>query len=145
MSKLHAGGQGTFGGLAQKHDDSETSEGRRFRPADNLDDTLKDFVTNDIGPHILNKSFQIENYMMRTTEITFDRLYPKHKLLTHSFARRVTYADLNDDVVNAEIEIKRSYAIEHGYRFLAVVDGEVERDDLLRLRMEITALNAPTV
>ena len=128
-----------MGGMNPSNVNDESTEGRVFRQHDILDDVLKQFVSEDIGAYITNKMFVVPSPLTRSAEVTYDRFYPRKNLLAHAFARHRTYQNLDDPEFNEDVKRLRDYAEDNGYLFLAIVDGEVERDDLTRLRAEVIA------
>ena len=137
--KKYTGGTGVVGGMNPSSVNGENTEGRVFKQTDGLDDVLKQFIAEDIGAYITNKMFLIPNPLTRDSDITFDRFYPRKNLLTHAFSRHRTYTNLEDPEFDVDVKRMRDYAEENGFLFLAVVDGEVERDDLIRLHAEAVA------
>ncbi len=125
---------------------TEENEPNLHRSPDTLQDALETFCGFPFGPHIINMTFRVDIPLTRGMDMTYDRFYPKERLLVHSFARRRKYTDLVDEVIDKEIDEKREFAATAVYQnkvgcsFLAIVDGELERDDLLRLRQELTAM-----
>lgn len=147
MTQKKATGLGVFGGITLLADnptrdpeEEERNEPRRFRAPDTISN-LMSMVTAEPGPGIINQQFAIDKPGLRQQDITFDRCYPKIRVLVKYFSKRINANEgqTEDKAMLADLETHREYAQEHGYTFLAVIDGQIQREDLDRVKAEVKA------
>jgi hypothetical protein len=140
MSTIDTHNYGMHGGLNPKpmtSEDQERLEPNRKRTPDYISETIREFASLALGPHIIHKTFTIDVPLTRGMEITFDRYYPFEKLLVHSFSRRRTYEVPIDLVFEADLLRYESFARDHGFKFLPIIDGEIEVEDLKRIKVQL--------
>lgn len=147
MAQKKATGLGVFGGInliseAPRRDpeEEERNEPRRFRPPDTISN-LMNLAAVDAGPGIINYQFSIIKPGLRPQDITFDRYYPKIKVLVKYFSTRINANEgqEKDEAMLSDLERHKDFALEQGCTFLAVVDGQVQREDLDRIKVEVKA------
>lgn len=135
---------GTYGGMKYRDTDkvdpdvAEKNEVRRFHPVDEVTSVLNNAL-GDVGPGIIDPQFVITTPGLRDRDITFDRCFPKYKILVQFFYKRQNADQTQDDVMLKDIADRKAFAAERKYRFLAVIDGNIEREDLARLKAEVKA------
>lgn len=116
----------------QNSDDTEKYERDKARQTDQITHILFEAFAKDVGPCVMEQMFYIEVPFSRPIDITFDRFYPNIGLLVHSFqAVRINGAD--DIGVNTDLAEHESYARDHGYNFLPIIDGEIAPEALQRV------------
>lgn len=141
-----ATGLGTYGGIKLLDDgpvdpdEIERNEPKRFRPPDVMTELLTKAL-DDPGPGIIDAQFTISKPGLRDQDITFDRNYPKVRVLVKYFTNRINVNEgqTQDDAMLADLATHKAFALDRGYSFLAVIDGKVERDDLERVKVEVKA------
>ena len=142
-----ATGYGVFGGISVLADnpkrdpeEEERNEPKRFRPPDVISN-LMNLAVNDAGPGIINQQFAINEPGLRQQDITFDRYYPKVRVLVKSFSSRINANEgqERDEAMLADLDTHKQYAEDHGFTFLPVVDGMVQREDLDRVKVGVKA------
>jgi hypothetical protein len=133
--KRYDGQKGTFGGVdllerKQTSDDSEKTERIIVRNVDLLDAAITNVLNGKpIGGYETNKLFRIPHEFARTSDITFDRYYYSLNLLVGFYGGLDGERAAKDEAEN-DIREHATYAVDHGYKFLAVIGGQVTPDAL---------------
>ena len=145
MSTHKATSLGTHGGIdylreeRMDPDEVEANEPKRFRPPDLISNVLNN-VLDDVGIGITNPQFTIRTPGLRDRDISFDRSFPKVRVLVKAFTQRINLnGEERDEAMLAELAEHKTYAEENDYTFLPVINGQINRDDLTRVRQEVTA------
>jgi len=146
MSTRTATSLGTHGGIdylreqRMDPDEIEANEPKRFRPPDLIANVLSN-VLGDVGIGITNPQFTLRTPGLRDRDISFDRLFPRVRVLVKAFTQRINLnaGEEQDDFMLADLAEHKTYAEENDYTFLPVINGQIDRDDLARVRVEVTA------